>query len=417
MADTIADHIREVNHGDDGAGNLVFMEDGTLEYVPPGQSAPVGSTAVATGVSKPGYAAEAAYPSFSSKKEFYEHVFECSHLYDRCALVIGVGSVGSAVCVGLLNEGCGHFIIVDNDRVEPHNLSRHVAGVADIGRLKTDVMEEVILHKNPFAVVEKYALDVCKDRETVKELMARADVVICATDNNSSRYVIDSLGVETGKPILYCRAETRAEGLNIFIQRPGAACYNCLISQGGNVDEEITNEASARANGTIPSYTSPEDAGVMVQIGLPSDIAPLVNMTVKLALIEMTRGMEDTGIETLSEELAPFNFFVWVNHRTGSTRASLRSRGRDPARASSDGTVASFRPGRNAASAEKWNPSALDGHGSGTIHPGSPDGDFRRRPACRSHRLRRGRVPVSRAGSVGRLSGTGGRGPAGEGHP
>jgi molybdopterin/thiamine biosynthesis adenylyltransferase len=315
MADTIADHIREINHGEDESGNLVFKEDGTLEYVPLGQSAPVGSTAVVTEIPKTGYAAEAAYPSFSSKEEFYAKVFECAHLKDRCAMVIGQGSIGSEVTIGLLKEGCGHFIVVDHDRVEPHNLSRHVGGVPDIDRLKVDVMEDAILRKNPFAVVEKYAMDVCKDREKLKELMIRANVVICATDNNTSRYVISSVGVETGKTIIYSRAETRAEGLNIFIQRPGAACYNCLIAQGGYVDEEITNEASARANGTIPSYTSPEDAGVMVQIGLPADIAPLVDMTVKLALVEMTRGMEDTGIETLSEELAPSNFFVWINHR------------------------------------------------------------------------------------------------------
>lgn len=318
MADMIADHIREVNRGDDGVGNLVFKEDGSLEYVPPGQSAPVGSTAVVTDLSKPGYAAEAACPSLLTEEEYYSSVngaVERDLVRNKYVLVVGAGSVGSKVMMALVDEGCSHFGVMDNDKVELHNLSRHVAGVGDIAKLKTDVMEECILRKNPFAQVEKFPVDVCRNRELLRELMRKADITICATDNNASRYVVNSEADQLGKTVVYCRAETRAEALNIFVQRPHAACYNCLIAQGGHVEEEITNEASARASGTIPSYTSPEDAGVMVQIGLPSDIAPMVNMTVKLVLVELTRGMEDTGIETLAEELSPFNFFVWINHR------------------------------------------------------------------------------------------------------
>lgn len=315
MAESIANHIRDISSGTDGVGNLVIKEDGTMDYVPPGQTPPVGSTAVVTGVPRSGYAASAAYPSLPSKEKLYAGMFESAALHGKVVMLIGLGSVNSKVGAELAREGCDHFIIIDHDRLEIHNLSRHVGGVADLGRLKTDIMEDYIHRKNPYAVVEKYPMNVCENREKLKELMLRADIVICGTDNNDSRYVINTEADELKKTVIYARAETRAEAVNIFIQRPGAACYNCFIAQGGHVEEEITNEASARANGTIPSYTSPEDAGVMVQIGLPSDIDPLVNMVVKLALVELTRGMEGTGIETFSEEVSAYNFFLWINHR------------------------------------------------------------------------------------------------------
>lgn len=319
MADTIADHIHDINSGNDDVGNLVFKEDGSVAYVPSGESIPVGSTAVVTDLSKTGYAAEGGVPSsFPSLEDMYAAggAFERSLLRGKSVFVVGVGSVGSAVADCLVREGLGRLVVMDMDRVELHNLSRlYVAGVPDVGRFKVDVMEEYVRHRNPYAEVVKYPLDAREHRDLLAEEMRKADLVICATDGNESRYVINTVAVEMGKTVIYPRAETRAEGLNLFIQRPGGACYNCFIGQGGHIEEEITNEASARANGTIPSYTSAEDAGVMVQIGLPCDIAPLVTMTVKLALVELARGMEGTGIETVSEELAPFNLFIWVNHR------------------------------------------------------------------------------------------------------
>lgn len=313
----IVDRIREVNHGDDSSGSLV-IEGGQLHYYPAGVIPPVGKGTIVTKQSDEGYAAEAACPSIPSEEELYVQggIFERSLLRFRRVMVIGVGSVGSAVSEALIREGLGMISIFEMDRVELHNLSRYyVAGLSDVDRLKTEVMKDFIHARNPYAKVDTFPIDICANREILKEEMQKADLVICATDNNASRFVVASTAAEVGKTVIYSRAETRAEGLNVFVQRPGAACYNCLVGNGGKVREEITNEKSARANGTIPSYTSPEDAGVMVQIGLPSDISPLVNMTVKLALVELTSGLRDTGIESLAEELSTYNYFLWVNRR------------------------------------------------------------------------------------------------------
>ena len=99
----------------------------------------------------------------------------------------------------------------------------------------------------------------------------------------------------------------------MFISRPGGPCYNCLLGGGLAVEEEITDEASARRDGRIAAYVSPEDADAMVQVGLSSDIAPICNMMVKLALMELSRGTE-SGISCLETELV-YDYYMWANRR------------------------------------------------------------------------------------------------------
>ena len=321
---TVIRAIQEDGHNPNAIGHIEFdRETGHFKFNRDASPATItpqtGSSQVILKNEKDGWAAEAAPYPIPSSEQFYDPidgVFESDLLRDKVGLFIGLGSVGSQVCLNLAREGLGHFILVDHDRVEPHNLSRHIAGVKDIGRLKTDVMEDAILQKNPYADITKMPTSVLQDSEALSMAFRKANIVFCMTDNNPSRYVVVKSAVEAGKTVIYGRANTRAEGVDVFIQRPGQACYNCLVDAGGMIEEEITNAASSFENGTIPAYTSPEDANVMVQIGLPSDIDPLVTMIVKLGLLELTGESEDSGISSLYNELHEFNFFIWANRRT-----------------------------------------------------------------------------------------------------
>ena len=78
-------------------------------------------------------------------------------------------------------------------------------------------------------------------------------------------------------------------------------------------DEEITDFEAAKRSGQIPAYVSLEDAAAFVQVGLSSDIEPITNMMVKLALVELSRGT-DSGVNCLENELKQ-NYFMWANRR------------------------------------------------------------------------------------------------------
>lgn len=242
-------------------------------------------------------------------------LIELDVLSNKRVFIIGLGSGGSAIALELAKAGVGQFAIADFDRVELHNLSRHICSIKDLGRLKTEAVSDAILGKNPYAIIDKFPIDVTKNQDILEEEISKADVVLACTDNNLSRFQVSELLVKHKKVGLFGRAITRAEGGDVFIYRPGGPCYICLIGNDwfDQTAEEITNEASARRAGRIPAYVSAEDAEAFVQVGLSSDIEPINNFMVKLALVELSRGA-NSGITSLEEEFQA-NYYIWANRR------------------------------------------------------------------------------------------------------
>lgn len=242
-------------------------------------------------------------------------LIENGALLKKRALIIGLGSFGSNIAVELAKAAVGSFALMDFDRLERHNVVRHACYLQDVGRLKTDAVSDLVLGKNPYAQVDKFPVNMNDELDLLASEIDRADIVICATDNNQSRFNLSRMLVDHPKVCLFGRAVTRAEGGDVFRYRPGGPCYCCLVGNKwfDQAAEEITNEASARASGRIAAYVSQEDADAMVQVGLASDIEPITNMMVKLALVELARGTE-SGISTLEDELT-FDYYMWANRR------------------------------------------------------------------------------------------------------
>lgn len=251
-----------------------------------------------------------------SREELYSRnkgILEVDILKEKRVLIVGLGSFGSQIAVELAKAGVGSFALMDFDRVELHNLARHIATVNDIGRLKTDVVEDAVKGKNPYAAVDKYPVDLNDDIALLSEEVRKADIVVCATDNNRSRFALSKVLKDEGKVGIFGRAITRAEGGDVFRYRPGGPCYSCLIGKGFTNEEEISDLQAARREGRIPAYVSQEDAKAMVQVGLSSDILPICNLMVKLALVELSKG-KDSGISSLEEELT-YDYYIWANRR------------------------------------------------------------------------------------------------------
>ena len=241
-------------------------------------------------------------------------LLEVGALEKKHVLIVGLGSGGATIAVDLAKAGVGNFTLIDFDRVELHNISRHIAGVNELGRLKTNVVRDAILAKNPYANVDVYPVDMNKELELIENEVKRTDLVIAATDSLSSRYRLNSLIIKYKKVGLFGRAITRAEGGDVLRVRPGGPCYACLKgSQWFNDEEEISDLDRARREGVIPAYTSEEDAQAMVQVGLATDIAPINTMVVKLAIQELSKGT-DCVIASLQEELT-YDFYMWANRR------------------------------------------------------------------------------------------------------
>ena len=241
-------------------------------------------------------------------------LLETSALAEKKVVIVGLGSGGSPIALELARAGIGHFTLIDFDRLELGNISRHVCGVNDLGRYKTLAVRDQMLQKNPYAEVSTMEINVNQSLSQVEDAVAASDLLIVASDNDQSRFNLNQMSLNNNKVALYGRAITRAAGGDVLRVRPWKGpCYNCVFSSGlvAGREEEMSQKRQALA--VLPAYVEEDKINAMIQVGLSSDIAPIANMMTKMALVELSRGIE-TGMSTVDEDLAS-DFYVWANRR------------------------------------------------------------------------------------------------------
>ena len=104
-------------------------------------------------------------------------------------MVIGLGGVGGTALAALYRSGFRHFVLVDNDVVDPSNLNRQIMyDSVDIGKAKTQVCKSKLLRFCGEIDVE--TIDLYVDEENVKEIIKDIDFVVDAID-----YVPGKIGI------------------------------------------------------------------------------------------------------------------------------------------------------------------------------------------------------------------------------
>jgi sulfur-carrier protein adenylyltransferase/sulfurtransferase len=145
------------------------------------------------------------------------------------ALVVGLGGLGVPAAVYLASAGVGRIGIVDFDPVELSNLQRQfLFSEADLGRRKVDVAEEKLAQINPNITVETHSVRL--DSTNAMNLIGEYDVVLDATDNVPSRYLINDASVLQDKPDVYAGVIGFNGQVSVFDASEGP-CYRCLFSQ------------------------------------------------------------------------------------------------------------------------------------------------------------------------------------------
>ena len=116
-------------------------------------------------------------------------------------LLVGCGGLGSIIAMYLAGSGVGRLGLVDNDTVELSNLHRQIIhSEAKVGNKKVISAAERVSALNSDIEVETHTLRL--NAENVLEVMKGYDVVVDATDNPSTRYIINDACVFLGKPLV-----------------------------------------------------------------------------------------------------------------------------------------------------------------------------------------------------------------------
>lgn len=144
-------------------------------------------------------------------------------------LSIGAGGLGSPALLYLAAAGVGTIGIVDSDVVEANNLQRQIVHNTDrIGALKSESAKETLTKLNPEVnvVVHPFRLDASNARDVI----ARYDLIVDGCDNFETRYIVNDVAVDLGKPVVH-GAIFRFEGMaSTFIPNEGP-CYRCLYPE------------------------------------------------------------------------------------------------------------------------------------------------------------------------------------------
>jgi adenylyltransferase/sulfurtransferase len=117
-------------------------------------------------------------------------------------LVIGAGGLGAPLLMYLAAAGIGHIGIVDGDVVEENNLHRQVLfGTKDLGKLKVEAAKDRLLDLNPFIVADVFPFRITASNAL--ELISGYDLLVDASDNFPTRYLLNDAAFLTGKPLVY----------------------------------------------------------------------------------------------------------------------------------------------------------------------------------------------------------------------
>ncbi len=152
--------------------------------------------------------------------------------------VVGCGATGAAAAALLARAGVGTLTLVDRDFVEESNLQRQLlfdeADARD-ALPKAEAARRKIAQFNSQTRVLAHVADLVPSN--IHALLDGAAILLDATDNFETRYLINDYSVEQGRPWIYAAAVgAYAATMNIL---PGeTACLACLFPKPpmGTVD-------------------------------------------------------------------------------------------------------------------------------------------------------------------------------------
>lgn len=141
-------------------------------------------------------------------------------------LIVGAGGLGSPVAWYLTAAGVGTIGIVDDDCVDLSNLQRQILHTAaDLGKPKTASAQAKLSAQNPDVQVIPYAFRLTE--ENAEEIFSHYDIIVDATDNFTTKFLINDICVKMQKPFVH-GGIVGFQG-QLFTYVPNSPCYRCLF--------------------------------------------------------------------------------------------------------------------------------------------------------------------------------------------
>ncbi len=229
-------------------------------------------------------------------------------LKNASVLVVGAGGLGCPALLYLNAAGVGRIGIIDFDTVSISNLQRQVLfHVDDLGKNKALVAKTNLAKRNPLIAIDTYTFKI--NSQNALEILAPYDIIIDASDNFPTRYLICDASIILNKPIVY-GAVHQFEGHVAVFNLNKSPTYRDLhpIPPDMGVIQNCEQEGVlGTLTGIIGTLLANETIKILAQIGNPLNAELLLINSQTLEFIKIQ--IPEKGQRKLVTQLIDYDYF------------------------------------------------------------------------------------------------------------
>jgi molybdopterin/thiamine biosynthesis adenylyltransferase len=153
-------------------------------------------------------------------------------------LVVGAGGLGSSVLYYLVSAGIGNIVLFDYDKVELSNLNRQILhNHLNLQQEKVFSAKEKLLALNPslnLTLINQKA-----DFTNLIKAMSDCQIMVDATDNFNSRFLINSVSCYLEKPLVFGAVKAFNGHLALLKPNKKNPCYACFNPNIENIKQDL----------------------------------------------------------------------------------------------------------------------------------------------------------------------------------
>lgn len=176
-------------------------------------------------------------------------------LSQASVLVVGAGGLGCPILQYLVGAGIGEIGIADADEVSVSNLQRQILFTEkEIGKNKASIAAEKLKALNNEVEFQVYNYFITS--ENLDDIAEKYDIVVGATDNFESRYLIDAYCSEKNKPYIHGSVSDYEGQFSVFNHKNNIS-YKDVFPEAPEKNAKVIGVVGAIA-GIIGSYMALE---------------------------------------------------------------------------------------------------------------------------------------------------------------
>ena len=196
--------------------------------------------------------------------------------------IVGLGSGGGFVALGLAMSGVGSFALVDKDELESGNVTRHAADLRYLGQNKAAAVADLMMNRNPDVHIDLRQGPIEEHWDCLDDV----DMLVVAVDDEQVKYAINEKCLEKRLSASYAGVYERGEGGDHVIIKPfDGPCYACWSEATREGVKIAMNLAGDLDYGLIG-----ETGALAAEPGLWVSVTKIAGIQTSLILNELLRG-------------------------------------------------------------------------------------------------------------------------------